>query len=83
MVQIKQKIDNLTQYIKAKFFNIGTITLTRQDKPLFERYGKAFIVDICKFCLLIGLIIPCGLEWLIIGIVKRKDWNRTIFILRW
>jgi hypothetical protein len=83
MVQIKHKISKLTQYIKARFFNIGTITLTRKETTLFQRYGKAFILDLYKLCLLIGLIIPCGLEWLLMGIIKRKNWNKTLFILRW
>ena len=53
------------------------IKITRYDT--FEPYGKMFIVDLSKLCLLIGLIIPCGIEFLIIAIIKRKGWNKEFF----
>ena len=81
MVEIKKKINKLTQYIKARFFNTGTIELNKQYKT--HRYGKSFILDLYKVCLLIGLIIPCGLEWVLIGLIKRNNWNKTLFTIRY
>ena len=54
-----------------------TIYLNR--KPRFKTYGKVIIIDLIKFSLLLGLVIPCGIEWLLVGIIKKKGLNKEFW----
>lgn len=51
------------------------------QEDFIKTYGKIFSVDLIKCCLLLGLIIPCGIEYLIIAVLKKKGINKEFFRL--
>ena len=55
----------------------GKIYLNRE--PKFKTYGKVLKVDLIKLVMLLGLIVPCGIEWLAVGVIKKKDLNKEFW----
>ena len=52
-----------------------------EEKRFYCTYGKVLNIDYIKLFMLLGLFIPCGIEYIFIGLLKKYNKNKIIFKL--
>jgi hypothetical protein len=52
-----------------------------EEKRFYCTYGKVLNIDYIKLFMLLGLVIPCGIEYIAIGLLKKYDKNKILFKL--
>ena len=70
----------LRERLQARLLNKGTISINRSYKV--KRYGEAINIKIGTLFLLLGLIIPFGIEYGIIYSLNKLNINKTLYTMR-
>ena len=52
-----------------------------EEKRFYTTYGKVINIDYIKLFMLLGLVIPCGIEYIFIGLLKKYNKNKILFKL--